>query len=253
MKRLAAFSIKGGVGKTTATVNLARAAATAGVRTLVWDLDPQGAASHVLRIDPELRGGARRLVDRRGELAPHLRATDVVGLDVVPADVSLRHLDLYLDDGRKAARRIDELLAGVEGDYDTVLLDLPAGVSLTTELVVDLTDVLLVPMVPTPMALRTLEQLVVLVTDRRREGGATETRPLIWPFVSMYDWRRPLHRQLLQSLAHSPTPFLATAVPLSSAVERMGTARAPVGSFAPRTAAARAYAALWSEVAARLW
>lgn len=250
MKRLAAYSIKGGVGKTTATVNLAFAAATTGVRTLVWDLDPQGAATYFMRIAPGLPGGAEGLVARRGELAPHVRATDVVGLDVVPADVSLRHLDLHLHDGRKAARRIGQLLAGVEDDYDVVLLDLPAGVSLTTELVVDLADALLVPMVPTPMALRTLEQLVTLVASRH---PSDREPPAIWPFVSMYDWRRPLHRQLLQSLVAAPTPFLTTAVPLSSAVERMGTARAPVGHLAPRTTAARAYAELWTELATRLW
>lgn len=253
MKRLATYSIKGGVGKTTATVNLAYAAARTGVRTLVWDLDPQGAATYFMRIDPELRGGAKGLVDRRGELAPHIRATDVVGLDVVPADVSLRHLDLYLDDGRKAARRVGELLAGAEGDYDVVLLDLAAGVSLTTELVVDVADALLVPMVPTPLALRTLEQLLTLVAERGDARGNTGERPAVWPFVSMYDWHRPLHRRLLQSLADSATPFLTTAVPLSSAVERMGTARAPVAHFAPRTTAARAYTALWAEIATRLW
>ena len=69
----------------------------------------------------------------------------------------------------------------------------------------------------------------------------------------MFDWRRPMHRQLLQSLAGRQPPFLATTVPTSSAVERMGRLRQPVGQLAPRTTAARSYAALWDEISARLW
>ena len=62
MKTVALFSIKGGVGKTSAAVNLAHLAARGGARTLLWDLDPQGAASFYLRIRPKLAAGPRRLL-----------------------------------------------------------------------------------------------------------------------------------------------------------------------------------------------
>ena len=61
---VALYNIKGGVGKTSAAVNLAWLAADAGSRTLLWDLDPQGAASYLLRIKPKVKGGARKLVDQ---------------------------------------------------------------------------------------------------------------------------------------------------------------------------------------------
>ena len=62
MKTIAVFSIKGGVGKTTSAVNLAWQAANLGCRTLVWDLDPQGASSFCFRIKPKVKGGGDRLL-----------------------------------------------------------------------------------------------------------------------------------------------------------------------------------------------
>jgi len=62
VKVAATYSIKGGVGKTSTAVNLAFEAARGGARVLVWDLDPQGAATYVFRVRPKVRGGSRRLV-----------------------------------------------------------------------------------------------------------------------------------------------------------------------------------------------
>ena len=67
MKVVATYSIKGGVGKTSAAVNLATLAARDGVRTLIWDLDPQGAASFLLRIKPTVKGGGRGLIRGMGD------------------------------------------------------------------------------------------------------------------------------------------------------------------------------------------
>ena len=111
VKVLATYSIKGGVGKTTAAVNLAAEAARTGARVLLWDLDPQGAATFFVRVKPRLKGGAERLVSERGELTAHVRATDIAGVDVLPADFSLRHLDIHLDD--TAPDRLAALLDGV--------------------------------------------------------------------------------------------------------------------------------------------
>ena len=105
MKVLATYSIKGGVGKTTSAVNLAREAAVGGSRVLVWDLDPQGAATYFFRIRARVKGGTERLVGAKGELAPHVRASDIPGVHVVPADFSLRHLDLQLDAGKRPVQQ----------------------------------------------------------------------------------------------------------------------------------------------------
>jgi chromosome partitioning protein len=135
VKVLALYSIKGGVGKTTAAVNLSAEAARCGARVLLWDLDPQGAATFAFRIQQGFKGGAGRLVTKRGELARHVRETDVPGVHLVPADFSLRNLDLELDGAKHSTDRLRRLLAAQEDRYDVAILDCPPGISLSSEAV----------------------------------------------------------------------------------------------------------------------
>ena len=246
MKIVATYSIKGGVGKTTAAVNLGDEAARTGARVLLWDLDPQGAATFFFRVKPGFKGGAQRLVGRHGELAAHLKASDVAGLHLIPADFSLRHLDLRLDEVSHSTRRLAGLLDPLDDHYDLAILDCPPGISLTSEAVFRTADALLVPTIPTPLAVRTLTQLAEFL-------ASADSPPAILPFVSMLDRRKSLHRQLLDELTSSEPKFLPTPIPTASAVERMGVQRAPISEYAPRTVAAQAFAALWRDVAERLW
>jgi chromosome partitioning protein len=243
---LATYSIKGGVGKTTAAVNLSYEAASTGARVLLWDLDPQGAATYFFRVKPKVKGGVGRLVGRRGELGPSIKESDVGGLHLVPADFSLRHLDVHLADGSGSTATLAALLEPLADDYDVGVLDCAPGITLGSEAVFRAADALLVPTVPTTLSVRTLDQLTGFLDD---DGDAPE----VLPFVSMLDRRKNLHRQLIESLAPIEPPFLTTAIPNASAVERMAVHRAPLGAVAPRSVARKAFAALWAEVAAKLW
>lgn len=246
MKVLATYSIKGGVGKTSTAVNLAFEAARAGVRVLVWDLDPQGAATYLFRVRPKVRGGSQRLISAKGELAAHIRGSDLSSVHVVPADFSLRHLDVHLEATKKPTRRLARLLAPLADDYDLAILDCPPSISLASESVFAACDALLVPVVPAVLASRTLTQLTDFLTDQ-------PSAPAVWPVLSMVDRRRKLHRELVESLAGDWPALRRTVVPAAAVVERMGVERAPVGTFAPNTTAARAYRSLWAEVAESLW
>jgi chromosome partitioning protein len=246
LKTLATYSIKGGVGKTTAAVNLADAAARAGARVLVWDLDPQGAATFFLRVRPHVKGGSGKLVGPKGALGGHLRASDLGGIDVLPADFSLRHLDVHLDDVDRPLDRLAELLSPLEDRYDVALLDCPPSISLASESVFGAAGALLVPTIPAPLSARTLTQLEQFL---RTSTGAPE----VLPFLSMVDRRKRLHHETETAL-RSEFPALATTViPNASAVEQMGIHRAPISRFAPRGAPAKAFEALWAEIAGRLW
>jgi len=243
---LATYSIKGGVGKTTSAVNLAYEASRQGARVLMWDLDPQGAATFFFRIKPKLKGGTARLVSGKGELAAHVRATDLPGLHVVPADFSLRHLDLHLDGRKRPTERLASLLGAVADSYDIAILDCPPSISLASESVFGATHQLLVPVIPTTLSSRTLGQLAGFL-------GATSGGPRLLPYLSMVDRRKRLHRELVDSLRAEWPDLLTTVIPGASVIERMGPERAPVAVFAPATPAARAFRDLWAEVAARLW
>lgn len=246
MKVVATYSIKGGVGKTSTAVNLAYEAARAGVRVLVWDLDPQGAATYLFRVRAKVRGGSRRLVGGSGELAPHIRGSDLSPVHVVPADFSLRHLDLHLEATKRPTERLTALLDPLADHYDLALLDCPPSISLASESVFGAADALLVPVVPATLASRTLAQLVDFLDDR-------VDAPDVLPVLSMVDRRRTLHRELVATLAEEWPELLTTTIPAAAVIERMGVERAPVGMFAPKTAAATAYRSLWTEVATVLW
>jgi cellulose biosynthesis protein BcsQ len=239
---LASYNIKGGVGKTSAAVNLAFLAARDGARTLLWDLDPQGASTYLFRVKPKVKGGAPRLVKRRGHAAGRIKGTDYDRLDLLPADFSYRHMDLALDATKRPTRRLTRILQPLRSSYDYIFLDCPPSISLVSESVFDAADGLLIPLVPATLSARTIDQI-----ERVARNG-TE----LLPFFSMVDRRKRLHREVMERLASDRPAILRTAVPLAADVERMGARRAVLEEVAPRGAAAKAYRELWDEVRARM-
>ncbi len=252
MKVFASYNIKGGVGKTASAVNLSFLAALSGGRVLVWDLDPQGAASFYFRIKPKIKGGGERLIKKknRKKLEREIRGTDYEGLDLIPADFSYRNLDLALDAKNNPERCLARLLEPLAEDYDYVFLDCAPSISLTSESIFAAADVLLVPTIPTPLSVRTLQQL-----DRhlRRQGPENLVAQ---PFLCMVDRRRKLHREALELLASGEykyrrtAPTLEAQIPYSSLVEQMGLHRTPLPAFAHSSKPARAYSRLWREIEA---
>jgi chromosome partitioning protein len=245
MKVLATYSIKGGVGKTTAAVNLAALAASRGWRVLLWDLDPQGAATYLFRISPRVKGGGRALIDRRRELTDVLRGTDIPNLDLVPADFRYRHLDLLLDATRKPTRRLRQVVRPLRDDYDWVFLDCAPGVSLVTEGIFSATDALLVPVIPSTLSVRTVDQLTTFIA----EAGTAARTPELIAFFSMVDRRKRLHRDIVDQLPRDrPGLFAETTIPAAAVVERMGVERLPLTKMTPAHTASRRFAELWDEI-----
>ena len=242
MRVVATYNIKGGVGKTTTAVNLAYLSARDGNRTLIWDLDPQAAATFLFRVRPRVKGGSRGLVTRKRPVEAALKATDFDNLDLLPADFSYRNMDLQLDDTKRRTRRLRQLIESVQDEYDVVVLDCPPSASLVSENVLYAADLLLVPLIPATLSLRTFEQLNKFVADSNGK------RPELMAFFSMADRRKSLHRAVIESIPRDKARVATTVVPSLSLIEQMAERRAPVTAFAPSSRAARCYEELWREV-----
>ncbi len=241
MRTVAVYSIKGGVGKTTTAANLAWAAAQAGLQTLLVDLDPQGASSFYFRVRPSETTRARRLLSGGDALLSSIRASDHEGLDLLPAHLSYRNFDLLLDSMKKSRKRLRKALAAAAGEYDLVVLDAPPNITLLSENLFEAADLILVPVIPTPLSERTWQQLLGFFADRGLP------REKLRPFFSMVQTRSRLHKQTMLRLRDAER-FLEVAVPLSADIERMAERREPVLAFAPGRAAARACRELCAEV-----
>jgi chromosome partitioning protein len=239
---LATYNIKGGVGKTSAAVNLAYLAARDGARTLLWDLDPQGASTYLFRIKPRVKGGGRKLVRGKSDPAALVKGTDHERLELLPADFSYRHMDLALDAAKRPTRRIQRVLEPLRDDYDYIFLDCPPSISLVSENVFEAADALLVPLIPATLSSRTFAQLQEVV-----DGGTQ-----LLAFFSMVDARKRLHREVMEEMSAAHPEVLRSAIPSAADVERMGVHRTVIADFAPSSRAAKAYERLWAEVRERL-
>lgn len=240
MRVIGIYNMKGGVGKTAAAVNLSYVAAMKGWRTLIWDLDPQGATSFYFRVKPKVKGGGKKIVRGKTDLEDLIKGTDFVNLDLLPADFSYRHLDLQFADEKQS--RLKKLIAPLRTDYDLVVFDCPPSISGLSEQVFRASSLLLVPLVPTTLSLRTFDQIRKFLKEQNVRNLKLRS------FFSMVDRRKKMHREILEVMDPGEKQRLSCFIPNSSMVEKMGLERRPVIDFAPHSAPARSFQLLWNEV-----
>ena len=159
MKVLALYQLKGGVGKTAAAFNLACLAAEAGVPTVLWDLDPQGAASFLAGNEAAPDAGKpKALWSGDAPIGQWVQATARPNLSLIPASLTSRHLDTWLRKGSDGT--LASLLAPLSEQFALCVLDCPPSLSHLAENVLQAADRVLLPVVPTPLSLRALRQVL---------------------------------------------------------------------------------------------
>ena len=248
---LAVVNQKGGVGKTTTSVNLAAALAQSGRRVLLIDLDPQGNATMGSGVDK--RNAARTVYHvllGLSELAGARIKVEQGGFDLVPANRELAGAEIELVElpGREA--RLKAALERVLDDYDFVLIDCPPSLSLLTVNALTAAQRVLIPMQCEYYALEGLSDLVA--TIKRVRSNLNPQLEIAGLLRTMYDPRNTLSQQVSQQLEeHFGDKVYRTLVPRNVRLAEAPSYGVPAVLWDASSKGAQAYFALATEILAR--
>lgn len=240
MFTISLYNLKGGVGKTASCVNLAYLAARDGYRTLVWDLDPQGAASYYFQAEVESHP-IKKLMDGNVELESLIGPTPYKNLDIVPSSFNTRKLDAILQNNDGGKKQLRNILKRVSHDYDFIFIDCPPAFSLLSENIFVASDAILMPVIPTTLSRRTYQ----MVKEYFHEKG--DNLEKLMCFFTMVDDRKSMHIDVMKELL-GENRFFDHYIPYLSDIEKMGIHRKPVALSSPSSYAATCYQALWQDI-----
>jgi len=241
MVSLALYNLKGGVGKTAASVNLAYLSAAENSKTLLWDLDPQGSSSFYLGVEASVKNESKKLLNTEIDITTTIQPSPYPHLDVIPADLSARQADILLSEGKQSKKKLAALLAPLKKSYDVVILDCPPGISLLHDNIFNAADWILMPNIPTTLSIRSYDTVVSYFKEHEFNTEKLKC------FFSMVDHRKNLHHETMNSF-YKDKVFFKNYIPYLSDVEKMGSHEAPLETFAASSYAAQCYRDLWKEI-----
>ncbi len=243
---------KGGVGKTTSTINLGAALADYGRRVLVVDFDPQGAASVGLGVNPnDLEQTVYTLLmSRDTKFSEAVRPTAIPGLDLLPANIDLSAAEVQLVGEVARESVLARVLRSAEDDYDVILIDCQPSLGLLTVNALTAAHGVLIPLACEFFALRGVAMLIETVEKvRDRLNPRLEVDGIL---ATMYDQRTLHSREVLERVREAfGDQLLHTVIARTVKFPDSSVAAEPITTYAPTHPGADAYRQLARELVAR--
>ncbi len=245
---LAIANQKGGVGKTTTSINLASGLSNAGLRVLLIDLDPQGNATMGSGIDKRpLHTSVYEVLLGDTKIRNALHRSESGGFDLIPANRELAGAEVELVDLSGREDRLKEALAEIDSEYDYILIDCPPALNLLTVNGLTAAHAVMIPMQCEYYALEGLTDLVETIKKVRNHLNPTlEIEGLL---RTMYDARNTLSQQVSDQLRkHFGNKVYRTIIPRNVRLAEAPSHGVPGIRFDKQSKGAIAYKALADEV-----
>ncbi len=241
MTTIAIYNLKGGVGKTASCVNLAYLAAADGFKTLIWDVDQQGSSSFYYKVKPKQHTNTKSIFSKENNIKESILKTDFEMLDILPSDNTAQGLDSLQNEMQNGKNKIKNVLKEVQKDYDFIFIDCPPGFTSLSENIFATADVVLMPVIPTTLSIRTYNMVKDYIKERNLDASKMTC------FFTMVDLRKTLHNEIMEEL-YKDKRFFQNYIPYLSDVEKMGIHKSPIMEYANSSYAAKCYRELWTEI-----
>lgn len=245
---IALVNQKGGVGKSTTTVNLGAALAVLGKNVLIVDLDPQGNTTTGVGVNKsDLRRDVYDLLMHHASADEVLRTTEIDRLHIIPATINLAGAEIELVSALSRENRLKGVIAPIADGYDFVLIDCPPSLGLLTINALTATREIIIPVQAEYYALEGLSQLTSVV--RRVQDALNPRLQITGVLVTMFDGRTKLAMEVLEELnAYFPRQMYKTQIPRNIRLSEAPSFGKPVILFDLKSRGAQAYMSLANEI-----
>ena len=253
-KVIAVANQKGGVGKTTTTVNLAACLAVLGQRVLLLDLDPQANATSGLGLEKTEGDSAYRALLGEEPLTPRIKPTAYERLLVVPSELDMCGADVELARMDNHLTRLTTALAPLRSSraHDLILIDCPPSLGILTLNAFSAADYLLVPLQCEYYALEGISMITRLL-NQIHESGTNPSLQLLGVVMTMFDGRTRLSQQVVGEVReHFGDMVFETVIPRTTRLAEAPSFGKPIIYYDKYSAGASAYEVFSQEVLARL-